>query len=199
MGYSKKYFEGQYIRDRLWEIEIGKNIVDVLGIKSMIDLGCGMCGYLEGVYAAGCTDIAGIDMYRDLALDYIPDHLLDFIEVGDITKPFENERVFDCSLSIEVGEHIDPSGSDVFIDNLTSCSNRYIVFTAATPGQRGTGHINLRSKDFWIDAIEDRGFLYRNKIVEEFKDNWRDIVVPDTTYSTVPSFICDNLIIFEKG
>jgi hypothetical protein len=65
---------------------------------------------------------------------------------------------FDLAMSIEVAEHILPEKSEVLVDNIVNASSKYIIFTAASPGQGGEGHINERERDFWIDLFKKRGF-----------------------------------------
>ncbi len=197
--YSFKYFRRHYEQDKLWEVEIGKNIVQILGIKSMLDLGCGVGAYMEGVYDAGCTDIMGFELHTEHSMRHTSEHIRKYISKCDITAPIDiGGKKFDCCLSIEVGEHILPEGSEEFVNNLTKHSDKYIILTAAPPGQRGSGHINLREKEFWKKLIEEKGFFYQEDLTNAFKKIWGDILIPDVKFSTVPSFIMSNLMIFKK-
>jgi len=63
--------------------------------------------------------------------------------------------------------------------------------TAAPPGQRGTGHINLRPKDFWIKAVESKGFIFQDQLVDHCIPIWKKF---DT-----PRYILRNLMVFKKG
>ncbi len=198
-GYNKNYFKGHFIRDRMWEIEIGKNIVNTLNIKSMIDFRCGIGGYLTGAYEAKCIDIMGVDLYKNMTLGYMPKHISDIIISQDITQCINiKDKLFDCSLSIEVGEHLPPKSVEIFINNLTLYCKKYIIMTAAPPGQRGTGHINLKEKSFWINLIKNKGFLHNDKLVKNFKNTWENIVIQNTKYSTIPPFIYENLMVFKR-
>ena len=78
----------------------------------------------------------------------------------------------------------------MFINNLTSYSDKYIILTAAPPGQRGTGHINLRDKNFWIENIFSKGFLYRIDLIEEYRKEWKEF--------NVEKYIIKNLMVFER-
>ena len=97
-----------------------------------------------------CKKIKGIELSYDCAKKYIIESISPYIFYGDITKKIYIKNKFDCVLSFEVAEHIDPNKTDNFINNLVNISNKYIIITAAPPGQRGTGHINLKKKIFGL-------------------------------------------------
>lgn len=199
-GYTGKYFRGHFFRDRLWEIEIGKNIVETLKIKSVLDLGCGIGAYIEGCYRAGCLDVIGIDLNIEQSISYTADCIKGCVRHGDVTLPMDiKQRKYDCCLSIETAEHLSPTGSQGFVDNLVEYSDKYIIMTAASHGQSGTGHINLREKEFWRSMVEDKGFVYKESLTGAFKKIWGDIEISDCRYPKVPNFIMNNLMVFLKG
>jgi len=213
--YSKQYFNRHLVQYRLWENAIGHSIVNTLHPKSIIDLGCGTGSYLEGVLTAGCKDLCGIELLYDNAKDYFVKNVADIIQQNDVTTDLNLNRTFDCVMSFEVGEHIEPSGTENFINNLTTLSGQYIVLTAAPPGQRGTGHINLRPKEFWKDAIKAKGFEFQDELVDLFINEWKQIneTIPEDKHpqcdynmrgagepaSHVPGYILRNLMVFKKG
>ena len=189
-GYSDRYYKRHLVQYREWENKVGEHLYKELKPNSVLDLGCGVGSYLEGFFNAGCKYLLGIELNYNNSKKYIVDEISSFIIEGDVTEDLDLGCKFDCIISFEVGEHIDPDGTKVFINNLTSYSDKYIILTAAPPGQRGTGHINLRNKDFWIESITSKGFLYQETLVEEYKKVWKEF--------NVGSYILNNLMIFEK-
>ncbi len=188
--YDDKYFKKKHKRWRKWENQVGHSIVEMFSLKSILDLGCGVGSYLEGSFLAGCKDIIGLELNYDIAKKYIAKNISSYIKYGDITKPLNLQRKFDCVLSVEVAEHIDYKIISGFIDNLQKYPSKYIIFTAAPPGQLGRGHINLRKKNLWIKDIESNDTMYRDDIVKKCIKEWKKFDVPD--------YIFKNLIIFEK-
>ena len=93
-------------------------------------------------------------------------------------------------MSFEVGEHIDKDKTEMFVYNLTKYSKKYIIFTSASTGQGGTGHINLREQKFWIDLIKLKKFIYKPKLVDKCRNDWEKI--------NVPEYILKNLMIFKR-
>ena len=188
--YSEKYYNRHFLHYREWENKVGEHLYKELKPNSVLDLGCGVGSYLEGFFNAGCKDILGIELNFNNAKKYIIDNISPFIKNGDVTTDLNLNRKFDCVISFEVGEHINPDGTEMFIKNLTKYSNKYIILTAAPPGQRGTGHINLRNKEFWIKSIISKGFLYQEKLIEKYKIIWKKF--------NVERYILTNLMIFKK-
>ena len=62
------------------------------------------------------------------------------------------------AVSIEVAEHIDPELEDKFLDWITQGDRT--LLTAAPPGQGGEHHVNEQPKEYWIERMSDRGFVY---------------------------------------
>jgi hypothetical protein len=64
---------------------------------------------------------------------------------------------FDLCLCIEVAEHLPARSARPLVRGLTGLSD-VVVFTAATPGQGGAHHINLRPRSFWSALFDGEGF-----------------------------------------
>ena len=188
--YNDKYYKRHYDQYRGWENAVGKYVVDITLVSSIIDIGCGVGSYLEGAFHAGCKDIQGLEISFESAKPHIVEDILPYISYGDATQNLGINRKFDCALSFEVAEHIEPSGTERFIDNLTSLSNDYIIMTAAPPGQAGTGHINLKPKEFWVDSLEAKGFKFQDQLVQIFWPKWKSF--------GVAKYILRNLMVFRK-
>ena len=191
MGYSDKYYRKHLEKYRIWENKVGEYLYNTIKPQSVLDLGCGVGSYLEGFFNAGCRDLMGVELNYNFAKKYIVETIAPFIKQGDITKDLQLNRKFNCVISFEVGEHINPNGTQGFINNLSDYSQKYIIFTAAPPGQRGTGHINLMDKNKWIQLVVDRGFLYQEDLVKEFKNEWIKL--------GVERYILSNLMVFKNG
>ena len=68
-----------------------------------------------------------------------------------------SDAEFDLVVSLEVGEHINPVHTDVFVDNLCTHSDA-ILFSAAVPGQGGLSHVNEQDYAFWRQRFSARGY-----------------------------------------
>lgn len=176
-------------KHRKWQSKMGFILGSFFDIKSVVDFGCSIGTFLEGFQQAG-SEILGYELGYKYSRNYTSEEVLPFINEGDVTK-FINCSMFDCTFSIEVAEHIDPKGTEMFIKNLCEHSSRYIIMSAASIGQGGVGHINCMPYSFWINAIECYGFKHQPETTEA-------ILKEIEKETNVPSWITKNLMIFEK-
>jgi hypothetical protein len=66
----------------------------------------------------------------------------------DLSQAFTLSQSFDLALCLEVAEHLPSSSAEGFIASLVSLAP-VILFSAAPPGQGGTGHINEQWPRYW--------------------------------------------------
>lgn len=91
----------------------------------------------------------------------------------DYNTPFKPERYINCDLEtgtvnftwtydfclcLEVAEHLSEERADILIEMLCNLSDR-VLFSAAIPGQGGTGHINCQWQSWWAEKFEANGFF----------------------------------------
>lgn len=93
--------------------------------------------------------------------DYVPHDQLcvpadRFID-HDLTTPLDLGRRFDLVTCLEVAEHLPSDASETLVDSLCRHAD-VIVFSAAVPGQGGTGHINERRASFWAALFGTHGY-----------------------------------------
>lgn len=108
---------------------------------SYLDVGCGDGWMVRAARRAGCNPSIGIECSQDakrIAGKWAR------IVVHDVTKPITLRWQFELVSSIEVAEHLQPEGSEAYIGNLVRHTSKWLVFTAAIPGQGGDGHINCQ-------------------------------------------------------
>lgn len=123
--------------------------------KSVIDVGCGTGEWLEACRAMGVQEVLGMDG------DYVDRQRLR-IEPGefrsvDLSKPLEVTRRFDLAVCLEVGEHLPPRCAASLVQSLCALSDT-VLFSAATPGQGGTHHINEQWPAYWVRLFTQHGF-----------------------------------------
>lgn len=120
--------------------------------KSMIDFGCGVGTWLNIGNQLGVSDYLGIEG------DWLDKkHLVikeDSFRHRNLTTQIRLPKRYDLAISLEVAEHIDEKFASLFIENLTKASD-VILFSAAIPGQRGSGHVNEQWPDYWIAKFEE--------------------------------------------
>ena len=131
-------------------------IAPLLGIKSILDVGCGRGAWLREWRDAGVKVVHGADgpyVRRESLL--IPTE--DFTAI-DLSQKFDLGRRYDLVSSLEVAEHLPRSASKAFISSLVAHSD-LILFSAATRGQGGENHINERPLWYWQSVFAEHGYV----------------------------------------
>ena len=126
-------------------------IYDLFKPQSVIDIGCGVGGWLRAF-----KEICKVEDVRGVDGEYVKTDNLkiprDKFISYDLTKFYDAGRSFDLSMSLEVGEHLPDSAADDFVKTLVKAA-RKVVFSAAIPGQGGTFHINEQYPEYWAEKF----------------------------------------------
>lgn len=96
-------------------------------------------------------------------------------------RPFDLERqppaevgTADLALCLEVAEHLPPAMGMDLVDFLARQAP-IVVFSAAHPGQGGTGHVNEQPQSYWIERFERAGATHEveatERLLEAFDRN----------------------------
>lgn len=129
-------------------------VVEIVKPETAVDVGCGTGVWANTLELHGITSI-GIDG------DYVPREELKIepsqFQAVNIALPFDLARTFDLALCLEVAEHLEESRADTFVMNLVALSPA-VLFSAASPKQGGTHHVNEQWLDYWIRRFELHGY-----------------------------------------
>jgi SAM-dependent methyltransferase len=174
----------------LWHLKNTRYIFDCFNwyfntynTKSVIDYGCGVGYVLECAYNNGMCEIKGFDVG---GFEFAAEEIKQYIENKDITKPVETNK-YDLVVSMETAEHL--RKSEQYIKNLCNSGNE-ILFSAAHPGQTGTGHINCQTKEYWIEKFNKNGFVVDEEKTMAVVDAWKTL--------NAPEYLLQNLLIFKR-
>lgn len=167
---------------------IADSIVEGFGPTSVLDVGCGTGALLHALQQRG---VAGKGLeYAGIALRYCRERGLDVIkfDLESDKVPFPGIR-FDVVVSLEVAEHLPAAVADRFVDLICSHGDQ-VVFTAATPGQGGTDHVNEQPHQYWIDRFQHRGFGFLEKQSAQWRRAWER--------EEMASWYYQNLMLFSR-
>lgn len=171
--------------------------LDVIGKPgSMIDFGCGT-GHLVllaaslGIHALGfdicLPDSDRVFLSPQLA---VPARLMQW----DLSL-----RVFaepaDLVLCWEVAEHLPPEAAEILCESIISstASQGIVLFTAATPGQGGMGHLNEQLPSYWREKLTGCQCLsWDPELSVKLSQRWLKIAPQTPWYG-------NNLQVFRKG
>jgi SAM-dependent methyltransferase len=131
-------------------------VLELLPVRSVVDVGCGDGGWLAAFKKLGVEEILGIDgEYIDRDLLQIPKERF---QVLDLTKPFSLGRTFDLAVSLEVAEHLPAECARAFVESLTRLAP-VVLFSAAIPLQGGNHHVNEQWPDNWAALFREHGYV----------------------------------------
>lgn len=190
--YDDRYFKWHKDNTRKYIIKTMDWFIDNYKPNSVIDYGCGIGAYLESSLNKGITNIKGFDIGGEYVKKYTEKSIQPFIEYLDCTKPVNTEK-YECVISLETGEHIETKYSEQFIKNIVNSTQKKgnIIYSAAQPGQPGTGHINCQPKEFWIKIFNSFNFFVDEKLTNKVSSNWSSL--------GAPNYITNNLIILKNN
>jgi hypothetical protein len=118
-------------------------IIEEYGVRSVIDFGCGLGCWLEVAQECGVSDVVGVDGPAGRSPGEFIEH--------DLTKPFYGDE-HDLAICLEVAEHLPESAARTLVKSLVRAAP-LILFSAATPGQGGEGHINEQPHAYWDEMV----------------------------------------------
>lgn len=190
--YNDEFFEWHYKYAREYSIVTMNWLLDFKPFLSVVDFGCGIGSYLESAYERNLKKIKGYDIGGEFAKKYTPEHIQPYIEYADCTNIIKGDK-YECVISFETAEHIEPSGTDQFCDNLVYALEKdgFLFFTGAPEGQDGCGHINCQSYSFWMHKFLCRGLEFEAITTSVVSNKWREL--------GAPNYIADNLLVFKNG
>lgn len=127
-------------------------VMDLLDPSSVIDVGCGE-GLWLSVFAQHGAKVTGIDGGQGRLA--IPSD--SFLQYDLSTVPAFHLGAYDLAVCLEVAEHLPPARADWLVDVLCDHAEA-VLFSAAIPGQGGTGHVHERWPGYWVSKFEERGY-----------------------------------------
>lgn len=187
-GYSSQlWMNGLTMMDK-FNIRHFMTLVGLIGIpESYLDVGCGTGATVKiatriGIEAFGVDQLVeeswGTNFYHH-----------------NLVNPFALPHPVNLVTCFEVAEHLHETAHATLCDTL--CSNlregrgNYLVFSAARPGQGGTGHIACRPAEYWGDQFSLRQLNFNLDITMALGLLWSNIRTP-------LNYLWDNVMVFEK-
>lgn len=127
-------------------------VMDLLQPTSVIDFGCGEGLWLSVFAQHGCK-VTGVDGGNGRLA--IPSET--FLRYDLSTGPEFHVGLHDLVVCLEVAEHLPAARAEWLVDLLCDHAD-VVLFSAAIPGQGGTGHVNERWPSYWVEKFERRGY-----------------------------------------
>ena len=131
---------------------------------SLVDMGCATGALVTWATYRG-VDAVGVDLAA-------PEHP-PFLR-ADLRYPLDLGRTFQWVLCWEVAEHLPEGAADILCQTLVrhmDPSGR-VLFTAARPGQRGPGHINVQPPAYWTAKFAALGLAPAPGESRQLRETW---------------------------
>jgi hypothetical protein len=107
----------------------------------------------------------------------------------DLAQPVVVEPAeCDLAYSFEVAEHLPPELGDRVVAFLAA-SAPTVVFTAAPPGQGGSGHVNEQERPYWVGRFRNHGMIEREELRDSVAAGFRD---------ARSSWLATNVMVFTR-
>ena len=165
---------------------MAETIFNELSPFSVLDLGAGPCSHANFLAGFGCK-VAVVDGSSCAAEFAAPG--VRFIH-ADLVQPLFLQQTFDVVLCLEVIEHLPEAAETILLETMVRHTAGRLVVTAASPGQKGRHHINLKPLPYWIKKISAPGLIHDSSMVTRWQETWKA--------KNVLGFYIDNLMIFRK-
>ena len=142
-------------------------VLELVQPSSAVDVGCGDGSWLRTLTELGVDEVVGVD--GPWALSGLKIERSSFVPL-DLSAPLELGRRFDLAMSLEVVEHLPPEVGPRFVQQLTELAP-VVLFSAAVPGQGGTGHVNEQWPDHWAGLFARHGYALVDTVRRRFWDD----------------------------
>jgi SAM-dependent methyltransferase len=164
---STRYFEEEEVRSNPNPYEdyfyVLNNTFNLSGIGSFLDVGCAT-GWLLFFLRKNfpLMNLSGLE-YFEYHKNAADPTVREEIQINDIRDPLNLGERYDIVNSTEVGEHIDPSYTEVFLDNLKRHCSKYLVVSWGD-----TGGVNDRKRDPHLQHLNP---LPYHEVITFFQDH----------------------------
>lgn len=168
--YDKSFFDSQFAPSLESARVVAPLVCDLARPRRVVDVGCGRGAWLRAFHEIGVDLIQGLDGdYVDRDALLIPREA--FVP-ADLAQLTELPGAYDLAICLEVLEHLTPQSGRAIVSALTEAAP-LILFSAAIPGQGGTGHVNEQWPEYWRELFEARGYRLLDPIRRRIREDQR--------------------------
>jgi len=188
---THEWFESLAWQHRWIEYMVGWWIGQFGKPETVADFGAGDGWWSHTFKQAGSKDCFAVEL-DEIAREHTPPDVY-FIQ-QDLREPTDKFGTVNLVMCLEVAEHLPrPAALNGLLPTLVKSTRDLIMFSAAQPGQAGTGHINSQTPGYWIEQFERWPYikLSNTRTAEARKAFER--IVPEGF-----KFLPDNLLVFAK-
>lgn len=105
-----------------------------------------------------------------------------------VPSEFHSAPLMICT---EVAEHLPEASAGELVRRLANATKEYLIFSAAVPGQSGTGHINCQPHEYWLERFKFWGLVPDPNLTAKLQQMMRD-------YNTLHRGYCTNFFVMRE-
>lgn len=143
-----------------------KHMISNLGIKSVMDIGCGRGFSTSWFYFHGCDVICAEGSHDAWERSVLPDKENQMVLHDFSRGPWWPEKTYDAAWSVEFLEHV---SVNYHYNYVTAFRKAALVFVTASKGH-GWHHVEVHKNDWWIRKYESYGLKYDAALTEQARD-----------------------------
>lgn len=121
----------------------------------VLDIGCGLGGYIRMFQEWGTTEVLGIERTPEGDFFLSKGNFL----LHDLRQPLDLQQTYDLVVCLNVIEHIDERYEGIVLRTIHRHAKDRIIFAAAEPAQPGRGYVNRKSLAYWLAAWQQLGWI----------------------------------------
>ena len=161
-----------------------------LGVKSLVDVGCGVGISTEYFLNAGAKVLCIEGSHDAVNQTHLPNTMV--IEHDFTRGAYWPNDLFDAAWSVEFVEHV---GRQFHKNYLPTFRRAALIFMTAS-GYGGWHHSEIRPNWWWISRMQIAGFIYSHELTNLIRANARSDFKHHRLYSGYASYIATNMMVF---
>ena len=130
-------------------------VLQSVQVNSILDIGCGIGSWMKAFAELGVPHVEGWDGSRFSEEQYVIE--ASAVSIVDLAGSLPAHDEVDLVICLEVAEHLPADRAEAFIAGLCRLGST-VLFSAAIPGQGGTGHLNEQYLSYWIGLFANHGY-----------------------------------------
>eukprot|EP00986_Skeletonema_menzelii_P014394 scaffold9509_cov146-Skeletonema_menzelii.AAC.4 len=161
-------FDPMGVSPTLW-----KHMVDYIGMKSLLDVGCGIgistsWFVLHGLDYVHCVEGSHDAVEKSLLprlteTGHVPNNTIYGLTEHDFSRgPWWPDRTVDVAWCVEFTEHV---GRNFQLNYFTSFRKAALIFMTHSHWG-GWHHVEVHQNEWWIERMEMMGFVYSSSLTE---------------------------------
>lgn len=143
-----------------------KYMIQVWGIKSVVDIGCGRGFSTSWFYFHGCDVICAEGSHDAIERTVLPDPENQVVEHDFSRGPWWPAKTYDAAWSVEFLEHV---GVEYQANYVAAFRKAALIFVTASRGH-GWHHVEVHNEAWWIRKYESYGLKFDRELTDKAKE-----------------------------